>query len=961
MKFNFADKEEHHSFLTGANNNVGFYPIGVQLNWHGGLHINEARTNQLKAIADGVIIAYRIGADVLESNSIKFSNSFVLIQHLYKSPKGREFTFYSLYNHLMPYSELTQMKKVPDIFKTQQYKIKGKLACKGKGIIAYKSISNAFSMILPVGSILVPNSKTDVFDSSDKHWAKNTEFKKVIFTDPNSGMVYPDLYIDLSSDQIQKHPNNTYKIIGDKERGKCWDYENLRSAPNWRDDNNVIMQVPNNSKCTISNEKGGYYEIESLNGKEQKGFIYAKSCVEDGFVLNIDENNLDKVITGNNCNIAVKAGDIIGFTGIMGHSGNKEQRSAHFEVFTATDPTKFLEGKEGDKDDTKTKNTIKLCKDSKLSLVYPTTFKANDEIEILTAEPDSDFVRIKLHKQLQTVKKADLNGGKESNKYTFKWYYTIKNYDKIRAVFGDTISKDSILVLNEDANSFKKGQTDRKVYYMLPNDEQIFWISKDNLPAGVSEKQCITLKQDLSNLLYDRPYKILNADKFPNDSDTERELVCDCFFNKSELKKINANGDTWYDIKMLDNKGSYKGIIKASDTVLISEFDWTAFGFKVLKDQPDTFIFDADQSDAPQFLQSVFKEMNTDGDRTLSSRELRMGLNNMFVCDRLSKMVCFHQSEWGVEFSHLKSEIDTFLDKGINKEEDEGIKNILIERKNEALQITEAKVNALSFWKEVKVSGNSMPEGVTYEPHTNSCRKMHSWETEPILQPGESPSTLEQFPTNNKVYHFHPNMFVRQMRRMSTINRQEAVIRALLRAFRVGEGTVGEKGYSTIVGGSSFSDHNKNFSTHPKVSVYIKNLGVNSDAAGAYQIMGFTYKWLQGYYKDSKTGKQTKYIKSKNWLKKYGINDFSPLNQDKMGVILIKHKRPKGWELLLNEDIENAINELSWEWASLPPGRYGQPSKSMKEELKLYNKYLEEELNGVSDLHLKNGFLDEFK
>ena len=129
-------------------------------------------------------------------------------------------------------------------------------------------------------------------------------------------------------------------------------------------------------------------------------------------------------------------------------------------------------------------------------------------------------------------------------------------------------------------------------------------------------------------------------------------------------------------------------------------------------------------------------------------------------------MVCFHQSEWGVEFSHLKSEIDTFLDKGINKEEDEGIKNILIERKNEALQITEAKVNALSFWKEVKVSGNSMPEGVTYEPHTNSCRKMHSWETEPILQPGESPSTLEQFPTNNKVYHFHPNMFVRQMKRL---------------------------------------------------------------------------------------------------------------------------------------------------------------------------------------------------
>lgn len=59
----------------------------------------------------------------------------------------------------------------------------------------------------------------------------------------------------------------------------------------------------------------------------------------------------------------------------------------------------------------------------------------------------------------------------------------------------------------------------------------------------------------------------------------------------------------------------------------------------------------------------------------------------------------------------------------------------------------------------------------------------------------------------------------------------------------------------------------------------------------------------------------------------------------------------------MSGDIVGALDILSYEWASLPPGRYGQPAKSEQEALSLYNHYLEEELAGRSDLHLDIGYI----
>jgi len=200
----------------------------------------------------------------------------------------------------------------------------------------------------------------------------------------------------------------------------------------------------------------------------------------------------------------------------------------------------------------------------------------------------------------------------------------------------------------------------------------------------------------------------------------------------------------------------------------------------------------------------------------------------------------------------------------------------------------------------------------------------------------------------------------------------EAKVRAFMRMLRVGEDTGEErsngikkdfeKGYSIAFGGAVISD----LSSHP-----MKDYG-GSTAAGAYQIMRYTYAWLGGS-KLEWTGKYFKildiYEKEHDYRKKYNISDYQPESQDKLCICLMKDKRGM-IELVIDGKIEDAIRKYgSSIWASLPckgdNSKYEfngkpQPATPMAKCLELYNKYLKDELTDKSNLHLKKGFLKEF-
>jgi muramidase (phage lysozyme) len=98
------------------------------------------------------------------------------------------------------------------------------------------------------------------------------------------------------------------------------------------------------------------------------------------------------------------------------------------------------------------------------------------------------------------------------------------------------------------------------------------------------------------------------------------------------------------------------------------------------------------------------------------------------------------------------------------------------------------------------------------------------------------------------------------------------------------------------------------FSAHPASLGWPGNrrAGVLSTAAGKYQFLGSTWN------------------EAANAL---GLADFGPASQEAAADWLILVKRKAGPEIAAG-DLAGALAKLSWEWASLPPGRYGQPLRS---------------------------------
>jgi muramidase (phage lysozyme) len=126
--------------------------------------------------------------------------------------------------------------------------------------------------------------------------------------------------------------------------------------------------------------------------------------------------------------------------------------------------------------------------------------------------------------------------------------------------------------------------------------------------------------------------------------------------------------------------------------------------------------------------------------------------------------------------------------------------------------------------------------------------------------------------------------------------------RALLDTIAFTEGTRGrgKDGYNVTFAYRYFSSCAK----HPNMRVCAGRYC--STAAGRYQFLTATWKGL-------------------------GYSDFGPANQDRAGMKLVSRRGanvPTGRALTATE-FANTMNRISYEWASLPPGRYGQPSYSM--------------------------------
>lgn len=144
---------------------------------------------------------------------------------------------------------------------------------------------------------------------------------------------------------------------------------------------------------------------------------------------------------------------------------------------------------------------------------------------------------------------------------------------------------------------------------------------------------------------------------------------------------------------------------------------------------------------------------------------------------------------------------------------------------------------------------------------------------------------------------------------------QNPRVRAFLDVIAYAEGTLHEQGYYTLYGGGIFDD----YTDHPRrrISTWSQNKLLTSTAAGRYQILTRTFD---------------------HWSSLLNLSDFSPENQDKIALALIRQMG--ALKDILAGRFEVAIKKVSSIWASLPGARYNQPTMLMKNLKEVYKKRL---------------------
>lgn len=136
-------------------------------------------------------------------------------------------------------------------------------------------------------------------------------------------------------------------------------------------------------------------------------------------------------------------------------------------------------------------------------------------------------------------------------------------------------------------------------------------------------------------------------------------------------------------------------------------------------------------------------------------------------------------------------------------------------------------------------------------------------------------------------------------------------VQQFLGLLKQSEGTAGkgDNGYNVGFGGGLFTS----YSDHPRVSrEFTQTDGKRNSttAAGAYQFLKNTWDDVS---------------------KVVGAKDFSPENQDKAAIELIR--RGGALDNVLTGDFQGAVNKLGSTWASLPSSPYAQPKRTMNELL----------------------------
>lgn len=359
-----TDSQQYYEALSKAKD--GFYPIGKNGLWHGGVHFDEGtglitELAEVRCIADGEIIAYRIDESFPVSNysetpAAPFSTGFVLVKHTLVPPTSTSaasppsggssiaapvLSFYSLYMHLLDwkgYCDEPSLKR-PSYWGGKVFTVKANApdSLLGLRVRSDKTSRSSELAVLPRGTIVTTKEAP-----ASQNWLEILDVSPSITgLAQNTGWVFKKEMRHLSGD--------TYLIdteakdpVPEHGRGA-----NIRDLDSGR----ITGFLPVGTQVKVIDGPGQYKKlVEILVGDAIP--MLASNFNSGGlgkvFFASLEEvaeplKPMGEVYILPNP-IKIKAGENIGHVGkYQNNGGASSENVLHLEVFSADDVPKFIE------------------------------------------------------------------------------------------------------------------------------------------------------------------------------------------------------------------------------------------------------------------------------------------------------------------------------------------------------------------------------------------------------------------------------------------------------------------------------------------------------------------------------------------------------------------------------------------------------------------------------------------
>jgi hypothetical protein len=401
--------ESYYDALAKAKD--GFYPMGANGLWHGGIHFDDGTAGSLDqsaihCIADGEVIAYRIdqrypttqygeGPTVVH---LPFSTGFVLVKHRLELPPvpgapaaeageteeaapaataSSALTFYSLYMHLADWASYSNADAPtpPAFFGETLYSVKADKATDGVLGLRVRAAARdgAVTALLPKGTKV----KVGDPDAGSPAWRKLLSILEgsaiPALTGAELGWIY------TGEMQAVTGEADTF-LVADKAN----DAEstlapqtglNVRKTGNGKSSDPKTGLLPVGAKCSLKAGTAAYRQLQQIVEGQDIAPLSANSVHNiQGFVHFASLQASQAVPTLDTVHLLpqpypIKAGELVGHLGKYQNFDDARPRSMlHLEVFTSEDVPAFITQSRavGEKLPDEQKTLIKVDKGSKI-------------------------------------------------------------------------------------------------------------------------------------------------------------------------------------------------------------------------------------------------------------------------------------------------------------------------------------------------------------------------------------------------------------------------------------------------------------------------------------------------------------------------------------------------------------------------------------------------------------------